>query len=656
MKRIFQISSSREILRLGFLYLLLIGLLATSIPAFAQNLQVNIPDQTVEEDDLVDVEITIANFNEMVSVQFSLNWDPSVIEYVAHEEMDLESIAIGTVGSAAGDLRFSWFYLENIGGETLADGEGIAKIQFRAIGENGDSTGLLITETPVDIQFFQDVGMDSIFTPLVVDINQGSVKIGTGQTNQNQVSVAASIDDIACFGDTQGAIDILLIGDGNYTFDWQGPNGFTSNTPDIEELIAGNYSLQVLDEDGLSVLDTNFIVAQPIAELSIQNIVTNATDCNETNGFATISPIGGTAPYTYDIGNGASNDSTIEGLAAGNYQVTITDANQCEIFSVFSIEAPSSFSVNLGEDLVLCEGEAAFLESGNEGTYQWSTGSTEAAISVSTTGTYSLTVTDASNCTSVDTISVEVTDDVNLTVQNDTLSVCPGDSIQLQVSGAQVYEWQGATETLSATTTSNPTATPNETTMYNLIGTSECGEDTLQVEVKVYEITATAGQDTCVAAGTELELNASGGAFYYWIGGDYPLSNYNIPNPRTTPEDSTEYRIMIVDENECTTFDAVKVFVGSDPSLFVPKINLITPNGDGKNDVLEFGTLDKYGPNSIKVFNRWGNTVYDRINYQSDDERFDGTFKGKPLPAGTYYYVLSFRDDHIKQTLAIVRD
>ena len=57
------------------------------------------------------------------------------------------------------------------------------------------------------------------------------------------------------------------------------------------------------------------------------------------------------------------------------------------------------------------------------------------------------------------------------------------------------------------------------------------------------------------------------------------------------------------------------------------------------------------------MFNRWGKIVYEKINYQSDTERFAGVFNGEQLPAGNYYYVLSFiNDQKIKQTLCIVEE
>jgi len=162
--------------------------------------------------------------------------------------------------------------------------------------------------------------------------------------------------------------------------------------------------------------------------------------------------------------------------------------------------------------------------------------------------------------------------------------------------------------------------------------------------------------DTCVFAGRELELRVSGGAEYQWDeNAEFPLNAYNIFNPKTTPEDSTFYAVEILDNNGCLTSDTVFVAVVTNPTENIPHINTLTPNGDGENDFLEFGTsATKFGPNRLTVMNRWGDVVYERINYQFDSERFDGTKNGKLLPAGTYYYVLAFSDSEIKQTLLII--
>ena len=106
-----------------------------------------------------------------------------------------------------------------------------------------------------------------------------------------------------------------------------------------------------------------------------------------------------------------------------------------------------------------------------------------------------------------------------------------------------------------------------------------------------------------------------------------------------------------------STFDTVVVFVADDPTAFIPHINMITPNGDNINDAVDFGDISKFGTNTFRVFNRWGKIIYEKINYQSDGERFEGIYNGKQLPAGNYYYILSFvNDQRIRQTLCIIEE
>jgi gliding motility-associated-like protein len=66
--------------------------------------------------------------------------------------------------------------------------------------------------------------------------------------------------------------------------------------------------------------------------------------------------------------------------------------------------------------------------------------------------------------------------------------------------------------------------------------------------------------------------------------------------------------------------------------------NLLTPNGDGKNDRWVIRNLDSYPDNEVKIFDRTGRMIYQRRNYSND---WDGTLNGRPLAEGTYYYVLT---------------
>ena len=83
--------------------------------------------------------------------------------------------------------------------------------------------------------------------------------------------------------------------------------------------------------------------------------------------------------------------------------------------------------------------------------------------------------------------------------------------------------------------------------------------------------------------------------------------------------------------------------------MFVPEI--FTPNGDGKNDGFVIKNIENYPNNKLKIFNRWGNMVYQKDSYLNEFDGFantgDAAGKAK-LPAGTYYVILEYGDGDTK--------
>ncbi len=114
-----------------------------------------------------------------------------------------------------------------------------------------------------------------------------------------------------------------------------------------------------------------------------------------------------------------------------------------------------------------------------------------------------------------------------------------------------------------------------------------------------------------------------------------------VPNTDFSGEDSFLYQVC-PDEcpEDCATATVTLTVI--DTSLpddcFVP--TGITPNGDGANDFLEIPCLNggDFPNNNIMIFNRWGDKVYEKDNYEND---WGGTYKGQQLPAGTYFYIFS---------------
>ena len=133
-----------------------------------------------------------------------------------------------------------------------------------------------------------------------------------------------------------------------------------------------------------------------------------------------------------------------------------------------------------------------------------------------------------------------------------------------------------------------------------------------------------------------VRISASGGGTYTWTPG-FELDDPNAAEPIVRASGDTEFTVEIEDDNGCKDTGSVKVTVLENYVVF-PR-TVITPNGDGINDKFTFENLDSYPNNSLLIFDRWGREVYQQDAYQQD---WEGTKDGSPLPAGTYFYILTF--------------
>jgi gliding motility-associated-like protein len=151
---------------------------------------------------------------------------------------------------------------------------------------------------------------------------------------------------------------------------------------------------------------------------------------------------------------------------------------------------------------------------------------------------------------------------------------------------------------------------------------------------------AVAGVDTIIWKYDTIQLQASGGIGYQWSPG-IGISCDGCVDPLAYPLESTLYRLNVSDSKGCTDFDSLKIMVRDKPFalFFIP--NVITPNGDGINDEWHIKDLERYPQNGVKILNRWGDQVFNATPYQQD---WTGRWKGEPLPAGTYYYLINVKN------------
>ena len=208
-----------------------------------------------------------------------------------------------------------------------------------------------------------------------------------------------------------GVISLFGANAAGATYSWVGPNAYSSSvqnpviTP-VTLLATGTYTLTVTAM-GCSNTDTTFATVNPTPSSTMGSVV-NVTCNGLSDGSATVSPTGGTAPYLY-FWDDALNQTTATatGLAAGNYIAYVSDANGCNTQSSVTITQPPAMNVNLFSPTI-CLGDSATLNPTVTGgvppyTYIWDEGGTyyytpSITLSPSTGTSFTLTITDANGC------------------------------------------------------------------------------------------------------------------------------------------------------------------------------------------------------------------------------------------------------------------
>lgn len=242
----------------------------------------------------------------------------------------------------------------------------------------------------------------------------------------------------------------------------------------------------------------------------------------------------------------------------------------------------------------------------------------------------------------VKVVNVPFNDNLTLTASNDT-SVCAGAPVPLLATAAAgaTYAWTPATG-LNNAGISNPIATVNAATSYTVTATlNSCVRSrTINIGIRPNPFVS-AGPDRTIVSGDIIQLAGSGTAnpqSIAWTPTTGITAGGNTYIPTISPTTTTTYRLTVRDNNNCTSTDDAVVTV---IPFCVKVMDAFTPNGDGINDRwLTTNGAACTNQVIVSVFNRYGNVVYENQNYQNN---WDGTYKGKPVPDGTYYYVVTYR-------------
>jgi gliding motility-associated-like protein len=375
---------------------------------------------------------------------------------------------------------------------------------------------------------------------------------------------------------------------------------------------------------------------------AVTNNITNAT-CT-TNGSVTLTLNGFALPATVTWNTiPVQTGLTATNLPAGNYQATITDQTGCITVHPVTIGLTNNLTMTSRSDTSICPGTSISANtSSNATTYSWSptAGVSNPAIAnpvltPAITTTYTVTGTTGS-CSVSKTFTVTVGSNIILAVHADT-TICSGAAFNAgTVSNAANYSWS-PTAGVSNPAIANPVLSPTTTTTYTVTATTGFCTSVKTFKVTVLQaVTVSAGPGSSILAGSSVTLQGSGSAGTYLWTPATGLSATNILNPVATPSVTTTYTLRITNQQGCSNSSTVTIQVL--PYCIKP-LNAFTPNKDGFNDTWFITNGNCLKKAVVAVYNRYGSKVFESQDYKND---WNGTYKNKPLPDGTYYYVIDY--------------
>ena len=503
-----------------------------------------------------------------------------------------------------------------------------------------------------------------IYTLIVTDNATGCTQTTTVNLSNNAgATLVTSATDASCFGTCDGTASVVAsFGTPPvYTYTWS-PSG--GNNPTASGLCAQPYAVQVSDGSGCIQI-AQVTVNQPTKLIASLPTVSPLKCNGDCNGAINTVIFGGTPAYTYSWST-LSTTPSLTNLCAGNYSLTVTDAKNCMVTEFDTITSPALLVTTSTVTPATCnnsaDGAITTITSGGNPTYtfQWSGGSTATTQSLPAIlpGTYTLVATDLKACT--DTTKYTVTAGISLVVNagRDT-ALCSNAPIVLTgtVTGTATFNWQDITGTpIPPANTLTLSVNPVTTTQYVLAAVNGTCNDNDTVTVTINPIAiANAGTSQSIFTGQIATIggnpsNPNGGTIV-WMP-NIALSDTTVSNPIAAPAVTTTYTLFVTNASGCVASDTMMVVIL--PPIVIN--NGFTPNGDGKNDTWMLDELYKFPNAEVEIYNRWGEQLfYSKGNYTP----FNGTYKGSPLPVGTYYYIIRLNDknfpDHYAGPLTILR-
>lgn len=186
-----------------------------------------------------------------------------------------------------------------------------------------------------------------------------------------------------------------------------------------------------------------------------------------------------------------------------------------------------------------------------------------------------------------------------------------------------------------------------------LNGGNDTMEKSFDVLVTPVVITVTSGSSTMAPRRQVVTLTAAGANTYAWDNVHGVVGSLAGTQLQVRPTINTTYTVTGTNQRGCSAKGEITVQL--DGGYRVEPVNILTPNGDGKNDKWVIWNINTFPDNEVQVFDRAGRIVFHKKNYSND---WEGTYNGSPLPEGSYIYVIKLGTGikEAKGVLTIIRN
>jgi large repetitive protein len=399
------------------------------------------------------------------------------------------------------------------------------------------------------------------YTCTVTDANGCTQTASETVTDTSSIvlSISSNIEP-TCFGYTNGSATIAASGGTSpYTYQWN-PGGQT--TPTVTTLSAGIYTVTVTDSKGCSSTIQVSVTQPSVLAAPISDVI--SVSCNGgSNGSISVSPSGGTQPYTYTWSTGATTEN-ISGLSIGTYTLTLTDANGCFIVYTFPVTQPPVLTTTTSSTITNCSnnGTATATPAGGTPpyTYVWSPSlQTNATATGLSAGIYTVLVTDNDSCNVIDTVTVHSTSTLSI-IASGTGELCNGGSTGTATVVASsgtppyTYLWNPG----GATTASISGLSAGS---YTIIVTDNAGctqfavvDITQPAAISLTTTSTGAGCSNNSGSATVTATGGTGSYTYLWTGGGTTSTISGLG--------SGSYTITVTDSNNCSATAVATVASG----------------------------------------------------------------------------------------------